>query len=380
MPKKTEPEEQDEPEEASVEKPSPQRTPVRASRKKLYFWIFGGLIVLAGLTIAGLLFFGGKEAPSSPSNGENANATNATAPVRRALDGVLDAPERERLPVVALVIENHSKVRPQAGLDQASVVYEALAEGGITRFLAVYTMTGIFERIGPVRSSRPYFLDWVKEYDALFGHVGGSPEALAKAAQYEIRDLDQFFNARYYWRDPAVERPHNLFTASKFLIFALRDKDADKPSTFTPWTFADDPVLAARPEGEQTLTIDYSTFSYRVQWTYDRATNAYLRKNGDVAHQTPDGKQLTAKNVIVLSVKTSIADAGRLHMETTGEGKAVIFKNGKATEGLWKKPSRDDRMTFVDTDGKPITLTAGQTWIEVVPTDRKIEYTGQPTT
>jgi hypothetical protein len=120
-----------------------------------------------------------------------------------------------RLPL-GVIIENHNSVRPQSGLSKADIVYEALAEGGITRFLAIYLQED--STLGPVRSNRPYFLSWLSEYDAAYAHVGGSPDAQARIKEYNIKDLDQFFiGAPTYERVGYRAAPHNVYTNTEKL-------------------------------------------------------------------------------------------------------------------------------------------------------------------
>ena len=157
-------------------------------------------------------------------------------------DGVrvpADLPE-EKL-YFAATIDNITVARPQSGISKASLVYEAPVEAGITRFLAIYPEGEDVERIGPVRSARPYFLDWAAEFDALFVHVGGSPEALEKLRAYDMRDLNEFFNGAYFWRDRSRSAPHNTYTSTEKLIAADRKRFADrKPPEVAGWRFKDD--------------------------------------------------------------------------------------------------------------------------------------------
>ncbi|HSD12679.1 MAG TPA: DUF3048 domain-containing protein, partial [Patescibacteria group bacterium] len=147
-------------------------------------------------------------------------AEPAAAPTkRRVIDGVAvpeDAPDVTGY--FAATIDNLSVARPQAGLTKASLVFEAPVEGGITRFLAVFPDDVTADRIGPVRSARPYFLDWASEFDAVYAHVGGSPEALEKIVAYDMRDLNEFFAGKYFWRDENRDAPHNAYTSTVRLV------------------------------------------------------------------------------------------------------------------------------------------------------------------
>jgi hypothetical protein len=310
----------------------------------------------------------------SNSNSTMVKNTSSGEQARRYLDGVWTETENANMYPIGLMVENLATVRPQSGLDQAGLIYEALVEGGITRFLAFYTMTDPIEAIGPIRSARPYYLDWVKELDALYGHVGGSPEAMSLISPYQIFNLDQFWNARYYWRAEDRAAPHNVFTASKFLVFALRDKEASSEGKYEPWLFKEDVTLSGRPTEEKQIEIDYSSFNYKVVWKYDRDKNSYLRYQADEPHLMSNEKQIEAKNVAVQYVKTSLADESRLSMETIGEGDSIVFQDGEAKVGRWKKSEREERTRFYDANNKEIEFDAGPTWVQVVPTDREVSY------
>lgn len=297
----------------------------------------------------------------------------------RILDGVLVAKGKTNPHPVAIMIENLSTVRPQSGLDKAGIVYEALAEGGITRFLAIYANHVPIEEIGPVRSARDYYLDWVSEYNPLYAHAGGSPDALRLLPEFDnIINLDQIAGDHaYFWRDTsrATAREHTLFTSSELLNYALRDYDAPKEGSYEPWLFKEEKKASKRVNKEKKITIDYSTFSYKVEYRYDFENNQYLRINGDEPHTDHvTGNQLHAKNVIVQYVKTRLADSIRLAMDTVGEGGALLFQDGEMINATWEKKTQSGRTRFYNTNGQEIQLNPGPTWIQIVPTDRTVEY------
>jgi len=355
---------------ANEEKPKNFFTLFFKDKKKVIILIV--ILVLAASAIAGYFVFGNKENDKNKII-NNVNGSKEVL-VRRYIDGVYDVKENQNLYPVGLMIENLVTVRPQAGLDKANLVYEALVEGGITRFLAFFSISEPIDAIGPIRSARPYFLDWAKEFDALYGHVGGSPEAMSLISKYDIFNLDQFYDSKYYWREKTKEAPHNVFTASKFLVFALRDKEASSLGKYDPWLFKDDKDLSLRPKDEKNITIDFSSYSYKVEYKYNKEENSYLRFQGGEPHKTTNDKQISAKNVVVQYVKTSLADEGRLRMETIGSGKALIFQDGEVKQATWKKEGRETRTRFYNENNQEIEFNAGQTWVEIVPSDREITY------
>lgn len=294
----------------------------------------------------------------------------------RKLDGiqVVEGALIDGYPVV-VIIENLAKVRPQASLSKASVVYEALAEGGITRFMGVYASTDA-EKIGPVRSARSYFVDLASEYNPLFVHAGGSPEALAQIPQAELTDLNQIGGDQdYFFRDDVLRAPHNLFTKSEFMTFALRDKKLlNKNSTYEAWKFQDGIATSLREENVEDIEVDFSSRDYAVSFEYDADTNAYLRNNGGTAHVDElTGEQLAPKNVLIQHVDQEVVDSeGRLSIDVVGSGKGVLYQNGQEVQIEWSKTSPESRTQFTIKDnGDMVSFVRGQTWIMLVPKENK---------
>lgn len=199
-------------------------TPAVPFQAKARFWtklktkhnlIFAGTLVSI-LVLAGIIFaIFSRNKPIQVTNDANQNAkpTPSATPViiapkyYSALDGKEIANEVSTSPVFAAIIENTPEARPQSGLLEAGVVYEAIAEGGITRFVALYK-DNIPKILGPIRSARPYYIDWLNPYQATFLHVGGSVDAKNQIASQAVNDLDEFYNGQYYYREPSREAPH----------------------------------------------------------------------------------------------------------------------------------------------------------------------------
>lgn len=353
---------------------------IKKSRKaKLTILII--LLVVVVTTAGYILFAGGSSAPATTTvNTSLTNTEDAEQSVRRAIDGVMVPVSKANAYPVGVVVENLVAARPQAGLDEADLVYETLAEGGITRFLAVFAAGKDIAKIGPVRSARNVHLDIAQELDFLFVHAGGSPSALQALPSSGINDFNQFFKSQYFWRDAerrktkAIE--HTLYTSSELLARGLRDADAPLVGHFDPWLFTDDAALSERPTEEKTVTIDFSSFNYKVGYTYDRATNTYVRQLAEQPHLMENGKGISVKNVVVQYVPTQLADdAGRLNIDMIGEGVAVVFQNGKAINATWKKSSQKERTRFFDETGDELYFIAGPIWVEILPNDRDVTYT-----
>lgn len=301
--------------------------------------------------------------------------------VPRRLDGVLLEPQKSNLWPYAVMIENLPVTRPQSGLSQASIVYETLAEGGSTRFMALFDPDIKIPILMPVRSSRPYYLEWLSEYHALYVHAGGSPKALAM-----IRDNPDIVNLNtlsrdsgYFWRDKTIAAPHNLVISSDKIFLALNAKKLwDQVPSFRSWLFKDEAALADRGADGKTINFNFSYGkSFKVAYKYDQANNVYWRYNSDQPHLDKNtGQQISAKNVIVQLVPQPTIDGekGRLAIKVEGNGKAWIYRDGQVIEGTWQKNSRTDRTIFSDANGQEVQLNRGNTWVHVLPVNQAVTY------
>jgi len=279
--------------------------------------------------------------------------------------------------ILAVVIENHPDARPQSGLDKASIVYETLAEGGITRFLAIFQENEASE-IGPVRSARIYFLDWVLEYDALFAHVGGNTSALDLIGPLNIQDINQFWNSQYFWRDNSRYAPHNVYTTTDKLRSAGERARYSSSSSFAGYTFKEDKELEKRPQSAQ-FTVSFSGGAFDPAYTYDRDTNTWLRSQVGIPFEDKNtGQQISPKNVIVefanFSYTINYKGEHTTKIGTVGGGRALFYIDGEQVEGTWQKTGRKAKTIFKDTLGNAIKLNPGQTWIEVVPAGNMVNY------
>lgn len=310
-------------------------------------------------------------------------------------------PEREiwekRRPL-AVMIENHAESRPQSGLSSADVVYEAVAEGGVSRFMGVfYCGAASPVTLAPVRSARTYFLPWVLEYDALYNHVGGAgrcndttvderAKALCQIESWKIKDMDQFGISfptcyRNYDRlDHPVATEHTMVCFSDKLYKLAADrgwtnvdaKGVPWDKRFEPWTFKDDAPQSQRGATFSASFVAWKGYErdYGVRWEYDPHQNVYRRYNGGIAHTDLESKeQLTAKVVIIQFAREigPVDSHAHLLYENIGTGTALVWQDGKETPAAWKKPTRDARTKFYDLAGREINLNRGQIWIELLP-------------
>src|SRR6266498_66131 len=264
--------------------------------------------------------------------------------------------------VTGIMLENSPDARPQSGMLTAGVMYEAIAEGGITRFAALYqeSRPGL---IGPVRSLRPYYLSWMAPYDAAISHVGGSYNALNEVRSGGYKDIDQFFNGGSYWRATDRYAPHNVYTNFDRLD-ALNKAKGYTSSNFTG--FPRKTESASKTPSATKIDIRISSALYDVHYDYEPATNSYIRFVGGKPHIDREGGQLKPKVVIAMKVKTTIGldDGYREMMEVNNtSGQAFIFEDGIVEPATWKKGGQKDQLHFLNPEGKDIKINPGQTWI-----------------
>ena len=349
-----------------------------------------------------------------PSSNGNGNAEQTITP---------DEPKTEECPLngellsktqktkwegrrpLGIMIENHKDARPQSGLSSADIVYEAVAEGGITRFLSIFYCKDA-PYVGPVRSARIYFIRMLQEYGnyPLYAHVGGAnTPGLADALSY-IRDIDwSLYNDLnqfavpfpYFWRDyerlPGSVTEHTVYTSTTKLWQYAKDKRDlsnvdDKGKSwninFTSWKFKDD---AKKNERGTKAKIDFgfwNTFAsdYAVTWNYDSIRNTYKRENGGVPHMDKNtSKALETKNVIIMFAKESPAndgyEGGHILYKVTGSGDALVFQDGNAIDTTWNKVDEETRIEFTDSKTeKEIPMVRGQVFIEILPIGNKVNY------
>lgn len=270
-------------------------------------------------------------------------------------------------PVTGIMIKNSPDARPQSGLKKSGVVFEAIAEGGITRFMVLYQQEKP-QLIGPVRSLRLYDVDWLAAFNASIGHVGGSAAALREIRNGGYRDLDQFFDSGYYWRATDRYSPHNVYTSFKKLD-ALNKAKGYKTSIFTGFSRIDG--KAAKIPTAININIIISSDLFNTTYKYNKKTNQYARFQAGEPHMDRESGQISPSVVIAMRVNetTIFEDGYRQSINTIGKGKAVIFQNGVAISATWRKADKLHQITFTDKNGKDIPLVRGQTWIAAVPND-----------
>lgn len=341
------------------------------------------LIVLFG--VADVFLFARLQRKPAPAAAPVPPAAPAVAKISSAINGVsVDLAVAAARPI-GVMVENYPAARPQSGLVDADVVYEAPTEGGITRFLALYQTTSA-KNIGPIRSARTYFVDFANEWGAVYAHVGGNSDALANIRTNDypnISDADQFFNDPYFQRVSWRTMPHNVYTSIDKLQALIGAHQFSDSAAYQPWQFKDDTPspLIPPPGGEggnidasttaADININFFTKDYAVEWKYSVADNSYARFLAGKAHKDLDsGKQITAKNFVVQLVKTFPVKSDTplsIGMDLSSGGPANIFLDSRAIIGTWKKT--DGRTRYYDSSGNEISFNRGSIWVELVPDD-----------
>lgn len=334
--------------------------------------VSAGILLIAVIAVTGFMLIGKdnksikKSLVKSFSNQEKGSGNFSP------LTGEEVKPEVLEKRPIAVMVENYWEARPQSGLDKADVVYEILAEGGITRFLVIYQQNDAAE-IGPVRSVRPYFVQRALEYDPMYAHVGASTLAEQFIKKSGILDFDEkIIGTAGYWRSTDRKAPHNAYTSTEKLRAYASDKGYKKKVHVPAFLFLKAGEENKNGQSGQKLTIDFPARENKVFYQYDPATKLYNRSHVTGIHKDKvTDKQLAVRNIIIQLVPYKVINPqnGSLSMQMVGQGKAVLITGGKAYSGKWSKKGDRDKTYFKDNNGKELKLNPGQTWIEVVPTE-----------
>ena len=313
---------------------------------------------------------------SSPTPSPSPSPTPVPTPilVPAPLTGRLVTEAQAQQHPIAVMIDDLGPARPQSGLNAASVVWQAPAEGGIPRYMLIFGEQTP-KAVGPVRSARYYYIAWAAEWDALYVHAGGSPQAqatlAAKGNGQLVYNADEFRWGSYFHRITQRDSPHNLYTDGKLLRkLAISENAADGPMKAV-WLFAPDAPLEGRPTGG---TIQVSYPDNVIKYAYDRTSNSYLRSVTGEPMQVDaaTAERVAPKNVVVMLMSFGPLNDGepnkrRLEAKVVGSGKAWIATNGRTIVGTWRKTALDKPTQFFDRSGQPVTLTIGQTFVQVMP-------------
>lgn len=371
------------------------------------------VIILAFLGIISAIWIIGWLVSQQPNN-PTVDRVDFPDPIYSLLTGeeISDAKLNQNPTYCVQIPNGLDGARPQAGLNQAGIIFEAIAEADITRFAAIFQNSTV-SAIGPIRSLRPYYLDWDTPFDCTVVHAGGSDEAIAALRQGNYRDLNE--NYSYMWRESSNRGWNNLFTSSTNLNTFNLDQGytTSNPKTFPHLTPDEvDQILSQKRQSNQPTDCDSDSTDcktvipiisnininfgisplFNTSYFYDSATNKYYRyfATGD-QHFTYDcpadlyqpntltdcGDPVPVSPSVVIAMvvnQSPMADNYHENIRTIGSGTATIFQNGEVIEGSWTKSSVDEQIVFRDATGNIVKLSPGQTWISAIPQYGSVSY------
>mgnify|MGYP005762075589 FL=1 len=280
---------------------------------------------------------------------------------------------------IAVMIDNHNLAWPQAGLNQAYMVYEIIVEGGETRLMALFKGVDL-EKIGPVRSARHYFIDYAMENDAIYVHFGQSPQAENDIKRYSIDDINGISeDGTTFWRVKDKYAPHNAVTNTEKLLQSAKNKKYKTTSTKESiLNYVTDEVNLEEGQEAINVTIPHSDLQ-KVQYTYDSENKVYKRFARNKAQTDWDtGEAVTTKNIIITFCDnytlTDKENKGRQGLKNIGTFDGYYITNGKAIKIQCEKTDREEQTIYKDMNGNEIQVNDGNTFVNICPTDAEVTF------
>lgn len=279
---------------------------------------------------------------------------------------------------IAVMIDNHKGAWPQAGLNKAYMVYEIIVEGGETRLMPVFKGQKLSE-IGPVRSSRHYFLDYALENDAIYVHYGWSPQAKRDISSLGVNNINGItYGKSQFWRVTTKAAPHNVLTSTSSILSIAKNKGYSTNSTSSSiLNYVSEDVNLENGINASTITIPYSTL-HKAQYKYDTKTQRYIRyARGTIQKDYSTKETITTKNIIIEFVENSSLNdgtkKGRQTISNIGTYKGYYITNGKAIKINCTKSTRKAKTVYRDLSGNIINVNDGNTWVNICPKDAKVK-------
>lgn len=275
--------------------------------------------------------------------------------------------------VVGVMFDNHPGARWQSGLKDAEIVYEFPVEAPYTRYLGLYLINSP-DSIGPIRSSRPYFVTKVLEFDAVYVRVGGSNQAMADIKNLKIADIDGLSSSnKVFWRSKNKKIPHNLYSSMEVIRETQKERGFKLTGDYEGFKFYEDDNDIIGYSGKSIL-LNYMS-NNTTKYTYDEKDKVYTRQKDGKDHiDESDSSNIIAKNIIIQEANVKVIDnEGRLQIDLIGEGKGKFFTNGVGMDITWEKKDRGSKTFYYDSNGNEIILNPGITWIQIIKKDPNIE-------
>ncbi len=290
--------------------------------------------------------------------------------------------EKSKSRPIAVMINNNHAAWPHAGLQDAYITYEILAEGGITRLMALFKDQNT-AKIGSVRSSRPYYLDYALENDAIYVHYGWSDQAKADISSLGVDNINGLTASSVFWRDTSLNKAseHTAFTSiEKIKAYAKEkgyDRDTNKDLLLN---YSVDEIDLSKKDDAIKADSVFMKYSYYTNssYEYDSENKVYKRSMSGTAHvDAVTGKQYTYKNIIITPIASHAYDSyGRLSLDDVGSGEGYYITDGYAIPIKWSKESRSSQTLYTDKDGKEIKVNDGNTFIQITPPSEELKIEG----
>ena len=265
--------------------------------------------------------------------------------------------------LIAVILGNEPRYRPTNNLSEASLVYELPTEGGTSRFLGLFPLEADLDKVGSVRSARPYFVDLAYDNSALLVHCGGSPQALAQIASQRLTTLNEFYNAKYFWRDSNYLSPHNIMISSDLWQEFVKEKEFAFEEK-NNWKFVSSSEFSGNDELRHDEVLIYYSKNYQTKWKYNEEEKYYYNPSQD----------FKASNLIIhYNSSYGLDDVLRLELDILGEGDALVCQLGSCHQANWEKSSREEKMTYY-IDDEELTFIDGPTWISYISAGARVDY------
>lgn len=340
-------------------------------KKKAIILVFMILIITCGILI-GMKMTQENNKEEIQQNTNNTNSSAKTEEKQEEKIKIYSGNDRS----IAVMIDNVGEAIPQTGLNDAAIVYEMIVEGGLTRFMAVFKGVKV-DTIGPVRSARPYFLDYALENDSIFTHFGYSGQAKEDIEKLKINNVNGLVDSSTFWRTDKKTAPHNALTSTEKIIQKAKDYGYRTTSSErSVLNYVTKEVELTEGTEANTITIPYSS-SNKVSFKYNKETGRYTRYvNNSVRKDWLTQKELTTKNIIISFINNHTTNeetkTDRQALENIGNLDGYYITNGKAIRIKCSKTTRGGKTVYKDLNGKEIEVNDGNTYIQIVPPSRTI--------
>lgn len=346
------------------------------SNKKVKIFIIVTLlvIIIAAGILGYMVVFKNKDNNEVAINNENEDET-VTEVVEDKGIKIFSGNQRP----IAVMIDNHKGAWPQAGLKKAYAIYEIIVEGGETRLMAVFKGQDV-EKIGPVRSSRHYFLDYALENDAIYAHYGWSPKAESDIKTLGVNNINGITESdKDFWRIKQKSSPHNVLTSTAKLKEIAKNKNYKLTSSKeSVLNYVTNEVDLVEGKSANKVTIPYSQL-HTTSYVYDEASKTYTRyARGVKQTDFETNESITTKNIIITFVKNTVLNDGenkdRQNLSNIGTFKGYYITNGKAIEITCEKKDRKSQTIYKDSNGKEIEVNDGNTFFNICPIDANVTF------